>query len=32
MQGIYEYSGLRPHCHEKFREYGHERAVMEALK
>lgn len=32
MQGVYEYSGLRPHCHEKFREFGHERAVMEALK
>ncbi len=32
MQGVFEFSGLRPHCHEKFREYGHERAVMEALK
>ena len=32
MQGLFEFSGLRPHCHEKFREYGHERAVMEALK
>jgi pilus assembly protein CpaF len=32
MQGVFEFSGLRPHCHEKFREFGHERAVMEALK
>ena len=32
MQGVFEFSGLRPHCYEKFREYGHDRAVMEALK
>lgn len=32
MQGVYEYQGLRPACHEKLREYGFEKVVMEALK
>lgn len=32
MQGVYEYTGLRPACHEKLREYGLEQVVADALQ